>query len=41
MESAAASRLSHDQVHQVLVQAFPSAGLAFSPGNVPSRTSSA
>jgi NADH:ubiquinone oxidoreductase subunit C len=36
MESATASRLSHDQVHQALVQAFPNAGLAFRPGNVPS-----
>ena len=36
MESATASRLSHDQVHQALARAFPDAGLAFSPGNVPS-----
>jgi NADH/F420H2 dehydrogenase subunit C len=36
MEAATASHLSHDRVHEALVQAFPSAGLAFSPGNVPS-----
>ena len=36
MESATAPGLSHEQVHQALLQAFPSAGLSFKPGRVPS-----
>src|SRR5829696_3354279 len=36
MESATASRLGHDQVHQRLIEAFPNARLAYAPGNVPS-----
>jgi NADH-quinone oxidoreductase subunit C len=36
VQSATAAPLTHDQVHEALVRAFPSARLAFAPGNVPS-----